>query len=299
MNADDPDFFARPNLSECRVAILGLGLMGGSLALALRGHCRMILGYDPDPRAVALAREYQAVDLAAGDPRAVLSAADLVILAAPVRAILQQLADLPGLHPGHAVVIDLGSTKQEIVAAMACLPDRFDPVGGHPMCGREKGTLAAADKDLFQKHTFAFAALERTSTHARHLAEELAQAVGAHALWLDVETHDRWTSATSHLPYLVANALAGSTPEESAPMVGTGFISTTRVALTPVDMMLDIILTNRANVMQALHSFRGQLDQIEHCLAEGDEDTLRKLLQKGGAQRESLVPSPRQDRGVQ
>jgi prephenate dehydrogenase len=293
MNDDDSGFFPRPSLSQCKVAVLGLGLMGGSLALALRGRCQKILGYDPDPQAVALAREYRAVDLAAEDSRTVLAGADLVILAAPVRAIIHLLADLPGLHPGRAVVIDLGSTKQEIVEAMACLPERFDPLGGHPMCGREKGTLAAADKDLFLNRTFAFTALKRTSTHARRLAEELALAVGAHALWLDVETHDRWTSASSHLPYLVANALAAATPGEAAPMIGTGFISTTRLAISPVEMMLDVVLTNRPNLIQALHSFRGQLDQIEHCLAEGDEAALRELLREGAAQRERLVPTPR------
>ncbi len=266
--------------------------MGGSLALALRGRCQKIMGYDPDPRAVDLAGERQAVDLAADEVQTILAGADLVILAAPVRAIIQQLAVLPGLHPGRAVVIDLGSTKQEIMKAMACLPERFDPVGGHPMCGREKGTLAAADKDLFQNHTFAFTALERTSAYAHRLAEELAQAVGAHALWLDVETHDRWTSASSHLPYLVANALAASTPSEAAPMVGTGFISATRLAISPANMMLDVLLTNRVNVLQALRSFRGRLDQLERCLADGDEATLRELLRDGSAQRENLVPTP-------
>ena len=293
MNDDDPGFFAHPNLSECRVAVLGLGLMGGSLALALRGRCRTILGYDPDPQAVVLAGERQAVDLAMDDPRSALAGADLIILAAPVRAIIHLLADLPELHAGRSVVIDLGSTKRDIVEAMACLPDRFDPIGGHPMCGREKGSLAAADVELFQNHTFAFTALERTSNHARRLAEELAQAVGAHALWLDVETHDRWTSASSHLPYLVANALAATTPGEAAPMIGTGFISTTRLAATPVEMMLDVVLTNRANVIQAMNSFHEKLDQIERCLAAGDEEPLRELLREGAAQRERFVPTTR------
>lgn len=292
MNEDDPGFFARPSLSNSRIAVLGLGLMGGSLALALRGHCRQILGYDPNPRAVTLANERQAVDLAIGDVRAALAEADLVIMAAPVRAILLLLADLPELHPGRAVVIDLGSTKQEIVEAMGRLPERFDPVGGHPMCGREKGGLGAADKDLFLERTFAFTALERTSVSARRLAEELAHVVGAHHLWLDVETHDRWTASSSHLPYLVANSLAASTPREVAPMIGTGFISTTRLAVSPVDMMLDVVTTNRANIIQALRSMRGRLDQVERCLAEGDEDALRVLLREGAAQRERLVLAP-------
>ena len=291
MNDDDPGFFAHPILSECKVAVLGLGLMGGSLALALRGHCLRILGYDPDPQAVKLAGERQAVDQASDNLRAVLADADLVVLAAPVRAIIQLLGDLPNLHTGRPVVVDLGSTKVDVVKAMACLPDRFDPVGGHPMCGREKGSLAAADKDLFQDRTFAFAALQRTSERARRLVEELALAVGAHPLWLDVETHDRWTSASSHLPYLVSNALAASTPEEASPMVGTGFISATRLAATPVEMMLDVILTNRANILQAMASFHERLDQIERCLVAGDDESLRELLREGAAQRELLVPA--------
>ncbi len=129
-------------------------------------------------------------------------------------------------------------------------------------------------------------------SYARRLAEELAQAVGARPLWLDVETHDRWTAASSHLPYLVANSLAASTPREVAPMIGTGFISTTRLAVSPVDMMLDVVLTNRANVIQALRCMRGRLDQVERCLEEGDEDALRILLQDGADQRVRLVPTP-------
>jgi prephenate dehydrogenase len=289
MNADDPAFFEPPALRDCRVAVLGLGLMGGSLALALREHCQALLGSDPDPAARELARTRRAVDVAAADPAEILPQADLVVLAAPVRAILSLLADLGRLHPGRAVVLDLGSTKRAVVAAMQTLPARFDPLGGHPMCGREKGSLAAADPGLFAGRTFAFSALARTSPGARRLAGELAQAIGARALWLDPTTHDRWTAATSHLPYLVANALAAVTPAEAAPLAGSGFHSTTRVAATPPGMMLDVLLTNRENLLAGLARFQAQLACLEHSLAEGDEAALRDLLLAGAAQRQALI----------
>lgn len=290
MNADDPAFFTPPQLAECRVAIVGLGLMGGSLALALRGHCRQLLGCDPDPAALELARQRNAVDEMALTPGEILPQADLVVLAAPVRAILTLLIALPQLHPGRAVVLDLGSTKHKIVQRMAALPERFDPVGGHPMCGRERGTLAAADAELFKERTFAFSTLERTSPQARALVDELALTIGARPLWLDPATHDRWAAATSHLPYLVANALSAATPDEVAPLAGSGFASTTRVAVTPPGMMLDVLLTNRENVLAALSRFRGQLEQLETALEQGDEVALQALLLSGAEQRERLVP---------
>lgn len=133
---DEPAFFA-----TATVAIIGLGLMGGSLALALHGRCARLLGCDRDPDVVTLALERQVVDAASTEPAALLPQADLVVLAVPVRASLEWLQRLPGLHPGQAVVLDLGSTKTAVLQAMEALPERFDPLGGHPMCGKEDGSL--------------------------------------------------------------------------------------------------------------------------------------------------------------
>ena len=131
-------------LGQCRIAIMGLGLMGGSLAMALHGKVREIIGIDPDPLALQLAEEKRVCNHLDTHPGNLLKTADLIILAMPVRKIIQVLAELPGLHPGNPVVMDLGSTKVDIVNAMNCLPARFDPLGAHPMCGKEKSTLAAA-----------------------------------------------------------------------------------------------------------------------------------------------------------
>lgn len=291
MSSAEPAFAELPPLSECLVAVVGLGLMGGSLALALRGRCRRLLGCDPNPAARTLALNSGVVAEVSADPAEILPRAHLVVLAAPVRAILGLLAVLPLQHPGAPVVLDLGSTKRAVVAAMQALPPRFDPLGGHPMCGREKGGLSAADASLFAGRTFAFSALERTSPGARRLAGELAQAVGARALWLDAATHDRWTAATSHLPYLAANALAAVTPSEAAPLAGPGFTSTTRVAVTPSEMMLDVLLTNREAVLAGLERYQAQLARLHASLAQGDEAALRELLQAGAAQREQILPA--------
>jgi prephenate dehydrogenase len=277
-------------LPSARVAILGLGLMGGSLALALRGRCASILGYDPDPATLELARRRQVVDLAAGEPGEILPQAEVVILAAPVGAIIRTLTDLPRLHPGRAIVLDLGSTKSQVTRAMAGLPDRFDPIGGHPMCGKETSSLANAEATLFQGATFAFTPLERTTRHARALAAELARAVGSTPLFLDPQSHDRWVAATSHVPYLLAAALALATPGEAAPLAGPGFRSATRVAAASPAMMIDVLRTNRNNILEALAGFRLQLDRLEADLAGEEEGgDLSAMLERSAARRSELL----------
>lgn len=273
---------------ESRIAILGLGLMGGSLALALRGKCARLLGIDPDPSAVKLAVENQIVDLASTEPSTLLPTADIIILAAPVRTIIALLNEIPGFHPGQAVIIDLGSTKEKIIEAMQLLPDRFDPVGGHPICGKEKSSLAFAEGQLYHQAPFIFTTLPRTSPNARLTAEQLALAVGAHPLWLDAPTHDRWVAATSHFPTLLANALAASTPVEAAPLTGPGFQSMTRLAASSPEMMLDIFSTNKDNILSSLHSFQKRLNQIENLLASGEFDQLKELFIEGAERRENI-----------
>jgi prephenate dehydrogenase len=276
-------------LSNCKVAILGLGLMGGSLALRLRGRCQSLLGCDPDPATLTLARQWNLADRISDLPGEILPQADLVILAAPVRAILSMLDELPLLHPGSAAVLDLGSTKTQIVQRMQALPERFDPLGGHPMCGKERSGLSNADPNLFQSAPFALTPLERTSLGLRGLAEQLVHLVGANPLWLDAETHDRWVAVTSHVPYLVANALAAVTPLEARPLVGPGLRSTTRLAPSGWTMMRDILETNRPNILLGLQNFRKQIEELESLLAAGDLEGLEELTVQGVQKYEALI----------
>ena len=149
------------------------------------------------------------------------------------------------------------------------------------MAGKERPTLANAEADLYHGAPFALTPLPRTSPRGRALALELVHAVGAHPLWLDPETHDRWVGATSHLPYLVANTLAAVTPPEAAPLVGPGFRSTARLAPSTQKMMLDILATNRSHLLEGVGRFRQRLDEIEAALVTEDLARLTALLAEG------------------
>ncbi|MCJ7622954.1 MAG: prephenate dehydrogenase/arogenate dehydrogenase family protein [Anaerolineaceae bacterium] len=281
---EDPDFFM-----DTKIAIWGLGLIGGSLALALQGRCKMLLGIDPDADTLAAAQKMGLVDFAASAPDAAIPQANMIILAAPVSAILDHLKMLPRLHSGSAVILDVGSTKSEIIASMDMLPDRFDPIGGHPICGKEKSSLVHADKMIFQGAPFGLVSLPRTSVRAKTYAEHLVQIVGSYPLWLDPEAHDRWVAATSHLPYLVANALAAATPQAAAPLAGPGLRSTTRLAGSSPRMMRDICASNRDAILAALGRFRSCLDTLEDQMSAGDYPGLERSFTAGKNQHEVLT----------
>ena len=280
---DKDGFFIRE-----RLCIIGLGLMGGSLALALRGSCARILGVDRNPETLALARAKKVTDFVTDDLAAALAESDLVILAAPVRANLALLAAIPQLHPGPLAILDLSSTKAEIVAAMNQLPAVFAALGGHPMCGKETAGLAHADGKLFWDAPFALTATDSTTPELRTLAEKIIHIISAQPLWIDAETHDRWTAATSHLPYLLSAALATSTPAEVAPLIGPGFQSASRLAASDVTMMMDILATNRQQVLEALARYHAALAKIEAALRDTPE-TLPELLQQARRQKEKLT----------
>lgn len=268
------------SLAQADVAIIGLGLMGASLALALRGHCRTLLGVDTDAETVSLAVERGMVDKASKNLGKILPKANLVVLAVPVLGILDLIERLPQLHPGNALVMDLGSTKADICAALNTLPSSFDVVGGHPMCGKELGGLENAQAEIFSGATFAFCALERTSQGAKELANQLSDAIGANPLWLEAEQHDAWTAATSHAPYLLSAALTLATEETVAPLIGTGFESTARLAASQPEIMLDILATNRDATLSSLSKARQQIEQLEKLLIDEDNTLLKgKLIQ--------------------
>jgi prephenate dehydrogenase len=268
----------RAGLSDLTIAVAGLGLMGGSFALALRDRCKRLLAVDPDEATRRLAVASGIVDAIAADPERVLPEADLVVLAAPVLHCLDLLDRLPGLHPGSPVVMDLASTKSEVAAAYRRLPGRFDPLPAHPMCGKEVGGLENAEAGLFAGSVLVFTPVERTSARARRLGEEISSAVGAQALWLDPETHDAWAARTSHAPYLLAAALAAATPLESAALTGPGFRSTARLAGSDPEMMADVLLTNRAEIRNGLADLRRELDRLADTLNHGERETIRRAL---------------------
>ncbi|NJN93130.1 MAG: prephenate dehydrogenase [Anaerolineales bacterium] len=270
--------------------------MGGSLALALkqRNICRQVIALVRRTEAVRQAKTLGAVDFATTDPGQVLPAADLVIFTTPVRAIIHQLGELSSFYKPGAVITDMGSTKQEIIGAMANLPAGVHPVGSHPMCGKEQAGLDAADAALYQNAPWIVTPLERTPPAATDLIFELAESVGAKPRLLAAERHDKLVAAISHLPHAMATALvlAAQQVAETDPAVwevaASGFRDTSRVAASDVTMMLDILLTNRAAVGEMLALAQSQLVQLAEAVAAEDEAKLRALLERASQQRKAL-----------
>lgn len=285
------------------LTIIGLGLMGGSLALALRaglatdgapafrpGH---IIGVSRSAETLAAAQAAGAVDQGTTDLAAGVAEADLIVIATPVRTILRLLPQI-GRHarPG-ALVMDLGSSKAAICAAMADLPPGLQPVGAHPMCGKEVAGFAAAEAGLYRGRPFVLCPLERTAAAALETARTLVLAVGGRPLVVSPQAHDRAVAAISHLPYVAAAALVAAVDAVGDPLAwslaASGFRDTTRVAASDVDMMLDILLTNRTAVLDWLERFAGQLADLRAALAAEDEARLRAQLTAAQARRRNLT----------
>lgn len=281
----DPDF----NLAESKIAIIGLGLMGGSLALGLRGKCAVLYGIDPHQPTLELALSQHIVDYADSDPAKLLPEVDLVILSTPVPAILTLLERLPTFKPNPCIVMDLGSTKKAIVESMSHLPERFDPIGGHPLCGKEKLSLANAERTLYYTALFLLTPMERTSKRAISAANQIIEALGARGKTIDAVEHDRILAFTSHLPFLLASALTLTTPDDFSSFVGTGFKSTSRVAGTSSSMMLGVLQSNCENVLNALHGFQNELANLESALSSNDLTELETILKEAQSKYQTLI----------
>lgn len=275
------------SLAEQSVCIVGLGLMGGSAALALRSKVRMLRAVDPKPEVLDWAGERGLVDLGTPILESGAAGADLVILAAPVRSNLRTLARLPAILRAGALVMDFSSTKVEIVEAMDRMPHHLRCIGGHPMCGKEQGGIEHADADLFRDQVFVLCPTARTDSVARTRAREVVAALHARPVELDPESHDRSVGQVSHLPYLLAAALVHGTAAEALALAASGYRDTSRLAASQPEMMLDVLLTNRASVLVALERAGSELATIAELLQDEREADLRAYLEQAQAARVS------------
>jgi hypothetical protein len=200
------------------------------------------------------------------------------------------------------LILDLGSTKSDIVAAMEALPAGFDPVGGHPMCGKELSGAAAAEAGLYRGQTFILTPLARTSAGALNLAHQLVAAVGARPLAMTAARQDALVAQISHLPYVAAVALMRAAQaigdEQVWEVAASGFRDTSRLAGSDLTMMLDILLTNREAVAKALAGYRAELERLACLVDQGEAEALRAALEPARAKRSelfgttSLTPAP-------
>jgi prephenate dehydrogenase len=283
-------------LCDAQVTVVGLGLMGGSLAGALRGKCRRVVGVARRQETVRDALSEGLIDWGTTRNAEGVGQSDVVVLATPVRVILRQLHELAPLLPKECLLMDMGSTKADIVAEMERLPDHIQPLGGHPMCGKEVSGLEAADPTLYRNRTFILCPLERTSPAALTLGQSLAEAVGARPLVLEPARQDFLIATLSHLPYLLACGLVATADATTSAdpaaweIVAGGYRDTSRVAGSNVTMMMDILLTNREEVLKAISAFEVELGKLSRLVEVGDEEEMHAVLSRIRDERMRMFP---------
>jgi len=273
-----------------RIGIVGLGLIGGSIALAARQiwPSSLVIGVD-NKDVLETAMRLHAIDVAADD-LIVLAEADVVILAAPVRQNLALVGELDEYVRQPAVVTDTGSTKRAIVEAARHLPPRFTFVGGHPLGGAAASGLEHARPDLFKGRPWLFTPVGDAGGDALEKLLAFASALGAVPRVTTAEAHDRLMAFLSHLPQLTASALmqvvGDGVGDEGLALAGRGLVDTTRLASSPADIWKDIAATNADAIGVALDTLIELLRDLRQDLTAGDR--LEEVFVAAGRWRERL-----------
>ncbi len=269
--------------------------MGGSFGKALVKNklCKQVRGVARRSETSDKAVHDRCVDVASTDFESMLTGADVVFLASPVRTIEAQVTALYPMLDSDCIITDMGSVKSGIVQAMNSLPEGARAVGGHPMCGKEISGIEAPDPELFRERVWILTPTKNTDGEALGIVGDLTTAVGAKNIIMAAEIHDKITACVSHFPYLLSASLAAVTMDFSkeAPdvrrLVATGFKDTTRIASGNVTMMLDVLATNRKNVIAILDETTAKLESFRKLLQD-DEDQLRRRLEEIKVFRTSL-----------
>lgn len=272
------------------LAIVGVGLLGGSLALAARRRhvAARLVGVDDQPAALEHAVRRGLIDNAADLPAAAATA-EMMVFCTPVDCIAAQiLVAAPHCRPG-CLLTDVGSTKAEIVRSVeGRLPPGVAYVGSHPLAGSEKNGPTHADAALFEQRQVLVTPTPRTDPLAVDRVTSFWQALGATVRLMDPEAHDRALALTSHLPHVVASALAGVLPPELFALTATGFRDTTRLAASNPALWSAILQSNAAAILEALDRYGEQLERFRAALAAADRAALEALLAQGKRNKDAL-----------
>lgn len=283
-----------------RIAIIGLGLIGGSLGLSLKKSGTKnfyIVGIPRRAETLEQAKQMGAIDEGTTDHVKGVIDADIVFICTPIHLIPPILKEIiPNLKKG-AIVTDVGSSKYEIVAeAEKMMPKGTYFVGGHPMAGKETTKLEAADPELFEDKIWI---LTKTSKTSKKAAEEIAQLtnlVGAKLLEMDPKMHDLVVAAISHLPLAMAASLVNVVADQPqkelmAKCAASGFRDTTRVASGDPILGVDMFTTNKKAVLKMVGLLKKSLSKLEKLIKEGNGEKIREELEKAKIFRDSIYPA--------
>ena len=271
-----------------RVAVVGVGLIGGSVGLAARERLGAeVRGWDPGAGVLDAALARGAIDVAAGTLAAAVDGADVAVVAAPVGALPQVVADVLAAAPADCAVTDVGSTKR----AVAVEDERF--CGGHPLAGAETAGVEHARGDLFDGATWYLTPAAQTSGILLERLHRLVAAFGARPLAVDPETHDRLMAAVSHLPHVLANVLVAQAATalggESVPPTGPSFRDATRVAGANSAIWTDIYLANRDALVERIDDTMARLTEAREALVRGDAAAVTAWNDAAAADRRALL----------
>ena len=282
-----------------KLAIIGVGLIGGSLGLCLKdklGDKIFITGLCRSEKSMRRSMELGAVDLATSDLKAVVGDADIIFLSPPVLQIVPMVEKiLPFLKSG-AILTDAGSTKQFIWQELKkILPPDIYYIAGHPMTGREKSGVDAADKNLFKGKAYVIAEDTGAPPEVKEKLMNVLRLTEANFLEIDIAKHDRCASIISHVPHLTAAALvtllndAGEDLDSCLKLVGGGFKDTTRIASSNADMWADICMTNGEAISAHLRELQGILGKVIDAIDNHDRQAIYDYFSKSKARRDKIL----------
>ena len=279
-----------------KITIIGVGLLGGSIGLAVKRRrlAHEVAGFVRRRASLKDCEKAGAMDYATTDLPAAVSNADLVILCTPLSQMRPRVIGmLPALKRG-AIVTDVGSVKAGVVRELESLVQKAGAhfVGSHPMAGAEKTGVRAARADLFTNAVCVLTPTKRTAPAAIRKVEEFWKSLGARTLRLAPEQHDALVSRSSHLPHIAAAALvnlvlAPARPEFQSTLCANGFRDTTRIAAGSPEMWRDIALANRKNLSRAVDAFISELQKFQRVLKRSDAKAISKYFETAKARRDN------------
>lgn len=285
-SADTPTHFPAPPWD--RVAIIGVGLLGGSLGLALKARrlCRQVVGIGRSMQRLDEAIGQGAIDVGFTDLPSGVAGCQWVVVCTPIQQIAAHVLAAAKAAP-QAMITDVGSTKESLVRQLASFPHlRF--VGSHPMAGSEKSGCQHGSASLFDRRLVFVTPSPATPEPWTVEVKKFWEAVGAQAVAIPPDQHDLCVAEVSHLPHLIASALATATDPHWIPMAASGWSGTTRVAAGDPALWTQILMENRTPVLQATRKFATILQAWVDALESGDGEKIEQLLEAGKQSRDAL-----------
>lgn len=280
------------------IAIIGVGLIGGSIGMAAkaRGLARRVIGVGRDAKKLHRAQELAAVDFYTTDLREGVSQADLIFVCTPVMAVVPTIrAIASGLKDG-AIVTDAGSTKAEITrGAQAILPEGRNFIGGHPMAGSEAEGVEAALPYLFLNATYVITPTSSTDVRALNTLVKFAECIGSNVILMSPEQHDRSAAVISHLPHIISAGILRLAMEEQGKsgkvleLAAGSFRDMTRISSSPPEIWVDVCMSSKEAITSAIKRFEGILAEVRNQIEASDVSAIEELFTEAKRLRETWI----------